>query len=237
MVLTRSTAFKFFLYTLLGSLLMLIALIYLYNQSGGSFDIAAWHKMPLSSTAQTLLFFAFFAAFAVKVPMWPVHTWLPDVRGGSYGWFRRAGGHHAEAGRLWFPALLAAHCSRCLARMGMADDCLSLVAVIYVGLVAMVKDMKNWWRTLRSHTWALSRWASSSSMTWASLAVVQMIAHGFVSGAMFLSLACCTTAFTRVSCCLWWRRQHHAQLHCVCIVVCHGQLRAAGTAGCVASGW
>ena len=72
-------AFKFFLYTLLGSLLMLIALIFLYNQSGGSFDIAAWHKLPLSSTAQTMLFFAFFAAFAVKVPMWPVHTWLPDV--------------------------------------------------------------------------------------------------------------------------------------------------------------
>jgi len=72
-------AFKFFLYTLLGSLLMLVALVYLYNQSGGSFDIATWHKMPLGATAQTLLFFAFFAAFAVKVPMWPVHTWLPDV--------------------------------------------------------------------------------------------------------------------------------------------------------------
>lgn len=72
-------AFKFFLYTLLGSLLMLIALIYLYNQSGGSFDIATWHQLPLSARAQTLLFFAFFAAFAVKVPMWPVHTWLPDV--------------------------------------------------------------------------------------------------------------------------------------------------------------
>ncbi|MDB5945651.1 MAG: nuoM, partial [Ramlibacter sp.] len=72
-------AFKFFLYTLLGSLLMLIALVFLYTNSGGSFDIATWHKLPLGSTAQTLLFFAFFAAFAVKVPMWPVHTWLPDV--------------------------------------------------------------------------------------------------------------------------------------------------------------
>ena len=72
-------AFKFFLYTLLGSLLMLIALIYLYNVSGGSFDLATWHQLPLGGTAQTLLFFAFFAAFAVKVPMWPVHTWLPDV--------------------------------------------------------------------------------------------------------------------------------------------------------------
>lgn len=72
-------AFKFFLYTLLGSLLTLVAIIYLYNQSGGSFDILAWHKMPLSGLAQTMVFFAFFAAFAVKVPMWPVHTWLPDV--------------------------------------------------------------------------------------------------------------------------------------------------------------
>ena len=70
-------AFKFFLYTLAGSLLMLVALIFLYYKSGGSFDILAWHKLPLGSTAQTLLFFAFFLAFAVKVPMWPVHTWLP----------------------------------------------------------------------------------------------------------------------------------------------------------------
>ncbi len=72
-------AFKFFLYTLAGSLLMLVALLYLYFQSGGSFDIQAWHKLPLPMNAQTLLFFAFLAAFSVKVPMWPVHTWLPDV--------------------------------------------------------------------------------------------------------------------------------------------------------------
>jgi hypothetical protein len=58
---------------------MLVALIFLYNKSGGSFDILTWHKLPLGGTVQTLLFFAFFAAFAVKVPMWPVHTWLPDV--------------------------------------------------------------------------------------------------------------------------------------------------------------
>ena len=67
-------AFKFFLYTLAGSLLMLVALIYLYYKSGGSFDIAAWHKLPLTLHQQVLLFFAFFAAFSVKVPMWPVHT-------------------------------------------------------------------------------------------------------------------------------------------------------------------
>ncbi|NVO05546.1 MAG: NADH-quinone oxidoreductase subunit M, partial [Rhodoferax sp.] len=72
-------AFKFFLYTLMGSLLLLIALIYLYTTSGGSFDLTVWYALPLSGTAQTFIFFAFLAAFAVKVPMWPVHTWLPDV--------------------------------------------------------------------------------------------------------------------------------------------------------------
>ena len=72
-------AFKFFLYTLLGSLLMLVALIYLYTASEGSFELLDWHQLPLSGTAQTLLFFAFLSAFAVKVPMFPVHTWLPDV--------------------------------------------------------------------------------------------------------------------------------------------------------------
>jgi NADH-quinone oxidoreductase subunit M len=72
-------AFKFFLYTLMGSLLMLVALIYLYTSSGGSFDLMTWQKMPIGASAQNLLFFAFLAAFAVKVPMWPVHTWLPDV--------------------------------------------------------------------------------------------------------------------------------------------------------------
>ena len=72
-------AVKFFLYTLLGSLLMLVAFLYLYNKSGGSFSILDWHKLPLAMTAQMLLFFAFLLAFAVKVPMWPVHTWLPDA--------------------------------------------------------------------------------------------------------------------------------------------------------------
>ena len=72
-------AFKFFLYTLLGSLLTLVAFIYIYARAGGSFDILRWHQLPLSLTEQTLVFFAMFAAFAVKVPMWPVHTWLPDV--------------------------------------------------------------------------------------------------------------------------------------------------------------
>ena len=184
-------AFKFFLYTLLGSLLTLIAFIYLYNQSGGSFDIATWHKLPLSATAQTLLFIAFFAAFAEKVPMWPVHTWLPDVHveaptGGSavlaaimlklgaYGFLRVSLPIAPDASREWAWLMIA----------------LSLVAVIYVGLVAMVqKDMKK-----------LVAYSSVAHMGFVTLGffvfndmgvsggLVQMIAHGFVSGAMFLCI-------------------------------------------------
>ena len=184
-------AFKFFLYTLLGSLLMLIALIYLYNQSGGSFDIATWHQLPLSRRAQTMLFFAFFAAFAVKVPMWPVHTWLPDVHveaptGGSavlaaimlklgaYGFLRFSMPIAPDASREWAWLMIT----------------LSLIAVIYVGLVAMVqKDMKK-----------LVAYSSVAHMGFVTLGffifndlgvsggLVQMIAHGFVSGAMFLSI-------------------------------------------------
>ena len=184
-------AFKFFLYTLLGSLLMLVALIYLYNKSGGSFDILTWHSLPLESTIQTLLFFSFFAAFAVKVPMWPVHTWLPDVhveaptagsavlaaimlKLGAYGFLRFSLPIAPDASHQWAWLMIA----------------LSLTAVIYVGLVALVQqDMKK-----------LVAYSSVAHMGFVTLGffifndlgmaggVVQMVAHGFVSGAMFLCI-------------------------------------------------
>jgi NADH-quinone oxidoreductase subunit M len=182
-------AFKFFLYTLAGSLLMLVALIYLYYKSGGSFEILTWHKLPLAAEAQTLLFFAFLAAFAVKVPMWPVHTWLPDahveaptggsvvlaailLKLGAYGFLRFSLPITPDASREWDWFVIA----------------LSLIAVMYIGLVALVQnDMKK-----------LIAYSSVAHMGFCTLGffifnelgvsggIVQMISHGFISGALFL---------------------------------------------------
>ena len=184
-------AFKFFLYTLLGSLLTLVALIFLYTKSGGSFDILTWHKLPLSLSSQTLVFFAFFAAYAVKEPMWPVHTWLPDVHveaptGGSAvlaAIMLKLGAY----GFLRFSLPIAPDASREYAWLMVA---LSLTAVVYVGLVAMVQqDMKK-----------LVAYSSVAHMGFVTLGffifndlgvaggIVQMIAHGFVSAAMFLCI-------------------------------------------------
>jgi len=182
-------AVKFFLYTLFGSLLMLIALLYLYNKSGGSFAILDWHKLPLPLNVQIALFFGFVFAFAVKVPMWPVHTWLPDahteaptggsvvlaailLKLGAYGFVR-------------FSLPILPDAAHHLAWLMIA---LSLVAVVYIGLVTLVQtDMKK-----------LIAYSSISHMGFVTLGfflfnaygmeggLVQMISHGFVSAAMFL---------------------------------------------------
>ena len=182
-------AIKFFLYTMLGSVLMLVALLYLFNVSGGSFEILRWHQLPLPHKVQIFLFIAFFLAFAVKVPMWPVHTWLPDahveaptggsvvlaaitLKIGAYGFLR-------------FILPIVPDASRTLTGFVIA---LSLVAVVYIGFVALVqKDMKK-----------LIAYSSISHMGFVTLgfflfsqlgvegALVQMISHGFVSAAMFL---------------------------------------------------
>ncbi len=182
-------AVKFFLYTLLGSLLMLVAFIYLFNASGGSFSIQTWHGLPLPMSAQVLIFLACLLAFAVKVPMWPVHTWLPDAHveaptGGSVvlaAILLKLGGY----GFLRFSLPIAPDASHLLAPLMVA---LSLIAVVYIGLVALVQsDMKK-----------LIAYSSVSHMGFVTLgfflfnalgiegAMIQMVSHGFVSGALFL---------------------------------------------------
>ena len=191
-------AMKLFLYTLLGSLLMLVALIYLSYQAGGSFaiaDLQAIKHIPLG--VQQLLFIAFFLSFAVKVPMFPVHTWLPDahveaptggsmvlaaitLKVGAYGFLRFILPILPDAARYFAPVVIA----------------LSLIAVVYIGLVALVQtDMKK-----------LVAYSSISHMGFVTLgfflfmhngqpeswafkgAIMQMISHGFVSAAMFMCI-------------------------------------------------
>ena len=182
---------KFFLYTLLGSLLMLVAFIYLYQISGGSFSILDYHRLPLSLTPQILIFIAFTLAFAVKVPMWPVHTWLPDAHveaptGGSVvlaAILLKMGGY----GFLRFSLPIVPDASQYLAGMMIT---LSLIAIVYIGLVALIQaDMKK-----------LIAYSSVAHMGFVTLgfflfnayglegAMVQMISHGFISAAMFLCI-------------------------------------------------
>ena len=184
-------ACKFFLYTLMGSLLTLVAFVYLWNVSGGSFDILTWQQTKLGYTPQILIFVALLAAFAVKVPMWPVHTWLPDAHveaptGGSIvlaAIMLKLGAY----GFLRFSLPIAPDASHSLAGLMIT---LSLVAVIYIGLVAIVQDdMKK-----------LVAYSSVAHMGFVTLgffifntagvegAIVQMISHGFVSGAMFMCI-------------------------------------------------
>ena len=183
-------AFKFFLYTLAGSLLTLVALIYLYL-SAGSFQITDWHALPLTMQEQVLIFLALFAAFAVKVPMWPVHTWLPDAHveaptGGSVvlaAIMLKLGAY----GFLRFSLPIAPDASH---ELGWLVIGLSLTAVVYIGLVALVQsDMKK-----------LVAYSSIAHMGFVTLgffmfnqlgmqgAIIQMISHGFISGAMFLCI-------------------------------------------------
>ena len=184
-------AIKFFLYTLLGSLLFLVAQMYLFFKAGGSFSILDWHQLPLDLTPQIWVFLAFMVAFAVKVPMWPVHTWLPDahveaptggsivlaaiaLKLGAYGFLR-------------FSLPIAPDASHELAGLLIA---LSLIAVVYIGFVALIQtDMKK-----------LVAYSSIAHMGFVTLgffmfsplaiegALVQMISHGFVSGAMFFCI-------------------------------------------------
>ena len=179
---------KFFLYTLLGSLLMLVAFIYLYHQTG-SFEITDYYQLPLTLKAQILIFIAFFMAFAVKIPMWPVHTWLPDAHveaptGGSVvlaAIMLKLGGYSF----LRFAMPIAPDAAHYLSSFMIT---LSLIAIVYIAFVALVqKDMKK-----------LIAYSSISHMGFVTLgffifsqlglegAIVQMISHGFISAAMFL---------------------------------------------------
>jgi NADH-quinone oxidoreductase subunit M len=191
---------KFFLYTFLGSVFMLVALIYMYYQQG-SYSIDAFHALPLSMREQTLIFFAFLIAFAVKVPMWPVHTWLPDAHveaptGGSVvlaAVLLKMGGY----GFVRFSLPIAPDASQSLSWLMIG---LSLTAIVYISFVALVqRDMKKLiayssiahmgFVTLGFFV-IFATVANTQSNAGALLSLqggmVQMISHGLISGAMFL---------------------------------------------------
>ena len=195
---------KFFLYTFFGSVFMLISLIYMYSQSGGSFAIADFHALKLDMTPQILIFLSFLIAFGVKVPMWPVHTWLPDAHvqaptGGSVilaAIMLKIGGY----GFLRFSLPMVPDAAQELAWLVVF---MSLVAIVYIGFIALVQsDMKK-----------LVAYSSIAHMGFVTLGffliypimannggdtngsalalqggMVQMVSHGFISGAMFLSI-------------------------------------------------
>ncbi len=195
---------KFFIYTFIGSVFMLVALIYMYYK-GGSFDILDLHALKLGLNEQILIFLAFLMAFAVKVPMWPVHTWLPDAHveaptGGSVilaAIMLKIGGY----GFIRFSLPITPDASH---ELDWLIIFMSLVAVVYIGFVALVqKDMKKLvayssiahmgFVTLGLFT-VFQIWENpaNSSGAGATMAVegamIQMISHGFISGAMFLMI-------------------------------------------------
>jgi NADH-quinone oxidoreductase subunit M len=191
---------KFFIYTFLGSVFMLVGLIYLYIQSG-SWSILDWHQFPLALSVQKWLFLGFLAAFSVKIPMWPVHTWLPDAHveaptGGSVilaAIMLKIGGY----GFIRFSLPITPDAAAALDWLIIT---LSLIAVVYIGFVALVQtDMKKLIAySSISHMGfvtlglflAFAVFRNSESGRGAALgmegAMVQMISHGFVSGALFL---------------------------------------------------